>query len=248
MRFFVGVHHPHRAKDLKPRRVCISYNALRKRRSDIAPGEWLLDSGAFTTLEKWGTYPDDPDVYAAAINRWSRCGTMLAAVSQDYMCEPFMLERTGLSVADHQRLTIERYDALLSLTDAPVMPVLQGYKPAEYMAHLAAYGDRLAYGAWVGVGSVCKRNTDAAQIAFILHGIKRQRPDLRLHGFGVKASSLASPSVREALWSADSMAWSYAARMEGRNGNCWTEAARFYDKLTGEEDIFAQARGESDKA
>jgi hypothetical protein len=41
--------------------------------------------------------------------------------------------------------------------------------------------------------------------------IKNERPDLRLHGFGLKTTALADPLVRSMLWSADSMAWSFAA-------------------------------------
>ncbi|MCC6489103.1 MAG: hypothetical protein IT364_16510 [Candidatus Hydrogenedentes bacterium] len=42
-----------------------------------------------------------------------------------------MLARTGLTIADHQRLTIERYDELLTHDRGGVyiMPVPQGYAP-----------------------------------------------------------------------------------------------------------------------
>jgi hypothetical protein len=44
-----------------------------------------------------------------------------------------------LTVADHQRLTIERYDALLAEdTGVYIMPVLQGYSPAEYKSTSAS--------------------------------------------------------------------------------------------------------------
>lgn len=180
-----------------------------------------MDSGAFTTVNKFGGYPEEPAVYAAQIRRWADNGELLAAVSQDYMCEPFVLARTGLTIADHQRLTIERYDALLEAGTAGVyvMPVLQGYAPADYVAHIRQYGPRLAHGAWVGVGSVCKRNGTPSAIECVLLAIKAERPDLRLHGFGVKITSLGSQLVRDLLHSADSMAWSYAARMTGGDGN-----------------------------
>ena len=45
--------------------------------------------------------------------------------------------------------------------------------------------------------------------------IKTQRPDLRLHGFGIKFHALQSPTVRELLYSSDSMAWSFAGRKTG---------------------------------
>jgi ribosomal protein L11 len=48
----------------------------------------------------------------------------------------------------------------------------------------------------------------------ILKAIKAERPDLRLHGFGIKTTALSWEEVRDNLESADSMAWSFAARME----------------------------------
>lgn len=151
------------------------------------------------------------------------------------MCEPFVLARTGLTLADHQRLTIERYDAIRDALgeDIYLMPVLQGYRPQEYVDHIQQYGARLGLGAWCGVGSVCKRNSDPSAIRAVLLAIKEARPDLRLHGFGVKITALASPTVRQLLYSADSMAWSYNARRNGRNANNWREALRFAGRVDG---------------
>lgn len=81
-----------------------------------------------------------------------------AAAIQDYMCEPFILAKTGMTTTDHQRLTIERYDACRVLTDKTLLPVIQGFEPEEYVDHIEQYGDRLKNGHWVGVGSVCRRN------------------------------------------------------------------------------------------
>lgn len=187
-----------------------------------------MDSGAFRELELYGGYRHGPEEYAAEVNRLAAINPGLTAVvAQDYMCEAFMLEKTGLSIEEHQRLTIERYDALLPMVKVAVMPVLQGYTLQSYLGHLAAYGPRLVQGAYVGVGSVCKRNTDMRQIEAILGAIKRARPDLRLHGFGLKTTALASGVVRDCLWSADSMAWSFAARRAGGGQNDWREAERF---------------------
>jgi hypothetical protein len=71
-----------------------------------------------------------------------------------------------------------------------ILPVLQGYQPTEYVAHLHQYGDRLGAGMWVGVGSVCKRNSKPEQIEAIVSAIKQERPDLRLHLFGIKLTAL----------------------------------------------------------
>jgi hypothetical protein len=191
-------------------------------------------------------------------------------VSQDFMCEEFVLQKTGLDIPTHQRLTIERYDQLrweLSRTnlemdhtlyctdieldeddildayddgmiepDVYIMPVLQGYEPQDYVRHLEQYGDRLEEGAWVGVGSVCKRNGSPSQIENVLLTIKTARPDLRLHGFGIKRKSLTNPNVWALLHSADSQAhglWggkgSYKY-VEGRHDP--QHALRYWESLT----------------
>lgn len=230
MRFFVGIHQPADAHRFD--RAFISVNRLWGRKKPIEARSWIMDSGAFTTVNKHGDYPDAPEIYAAEIKRWAG-GGLLAAVAQDYMCEPFVLERCGRTVGQHQAMTIARYDALVACDTGGVyiMPVLQGYAPEDYLAHLRSYGDRLAPGAWVGVGSVCKRNAQPGQVEVILRLIKAERPDLRLHGFGLKRTALESPVVRELLDTSDSMAWSFAARYEGRNANDWREAQRYSDNI-----------------
>lgn len=227
MMFMTGMHHPHNAG--KVRAAFVSVHALKNRKSGFPVRRWIMDSGAFRTIELHGGYPEAPEVYAAHIRRFANNGKMLAAVSQDYMCEPFMLEKTGLTIADHQRLTIERYDALVACGTGGVyvMPVLQGYAPADYVGHIRQYGDRLKPRAWVGVGSICKRNSHPSSIIAVLLAIENARPDLRLHGFGVKVTSLAEHLVRDLLFSADSMAWSFAARYQGRDGNDPAEAVAY---------------------
>ena len=189
--------------------VMVSATQLARRQSDFQVGQWILDSGAFSEVARHGGYRISPADYAALIRRWASCGQLLCAVAQDYMCEPFVLNRTGLDVAEHQRLTIERYDALRAdALPVPLMPVLQGYRVREYLTHLAQYGERLTPGMWVGVGSLCRRNGSPEEVADILGSIKLQRPDLRLHGFGLKQLALGHEGVQQALYSCDSMAWS----------------------------------------
>jgi len=85
--------------------------------------------------------------------------------------------------------------------------------------------------AWVGVGSVCKRNGNIQAIESVLLAIHAERPDLLLHGFGLKTTALSSGLVQELLHTADSMAWSFAARMAGRNANNWREAKLWSDVI-----------------
>ncbi|NUB28529.1 DUF7221 family queuine tRNA-ribosyltransferase-like protein [Azospirillum brasilense] len=231
MRFFVGMHQPSDAGKVEA--AFVSVNRLKKRKSGFDVGDWIMDSGAFSTILTHGGYPEEPEAYAAEIRRWSGNGNLLAAVAQDYMCEAHMLAITGKTIEEHQQLTIERYDRITACDTGGVyvMPVLQGYAPADYVRHMRMYGDRLQPGMWVGVGSVCKRNGDPSSIEEVLLAIKRERPDLLLHGFGVKTTALQSGLVRDLLHTADSMAWSFAARKQGRDGNSWKEAARFADRI-----------------
>lgn len=230
MKFFVGLDRPSDAKHVP--RAFISAHALKRRKGPFIANEWILDSGAFTTLSTHGGYPDPVEAYADLIRRFANCGTLLAAVTQDYMCEAFMLEKTGLAIADHQALTIERYDCLIACAPGVyVMPVLQGYAPADYAHHARQFGPRLAPGAWVGVGSVCKRNGSWRAVRDVLDAILEVTPDLRLHAFGIKTTSLAYTAVRDRLHSADSMSWSWAARQQGRDQHDWREAARFAAKI-----------------
>lgn len=251
--FFPGLHQPSDAWRFE--RVCISIRRLWRRLKPLGCPQVMVDSGAFRELELHGEYQHSEEVYATELHRLHTAGVVniAVAVAQDFMCEDFMLARTKATdtalsslhhhgpasradlIAIHQAWTIERYDALVAALERlfggaapfPVLPVLQGYSPADYVRHVVAYGDRLKPAMWVGVGSVCKRNGDPEAIAAVLKAIYSIRPDLLLHGFGVKVTSLMHEIVRRLLSTADSMAWSYAARKQGRNGNSWLEAKAF---------------------
>ena len=208
---YVGIHVVSFAARLE--RCMISYNKLERRREPFAAGRWILDSGAFTRITS-GRGHAPPDEYARAIDRWADCGTLEAAVSQDWMCEPFVLEITGLSVREHQRLTTANYLDLRERVEAYVMPVVQGYTPKEYARHADELAPHLEEGAWVGLGSVCKRQGSPDQLSAIISAVLDVRPDLRLHGFGVKRTALERLDISSRLWSVDSMAWSFAGRRE----------------------------------
>lgn len=233
MTFYVGMDDVHHAKYLP--RTFISVNRLRQRKSDFHPNDWIMDSGAFTEISTHGRWTTTVEAYALQIERWRVCGNMLAAVAQDLMCEPFIIEKSGLTVLKHQQITIGRYVELRELTDVLIMPVIQGFHPDDYPEHVEQYGADLAEGQWTGVGSVCKRNTDPRVIEYILRKIKMARPDLRLHGFGLKLTALKHPRIRALLHSADSMAWSFHARKNGRSAHDWHEAERFVAKIEREQ-------------
>lgn len=133
------------------------------------------------------------------------------------MCEPFMLQHTGLTVAAHQRRTVDNFICLRSLApDLPIIPVLQGWHASDYLRcadRYAAAGIELAAEPVVGLGSVCRRQTTAEidVITDLLAGL-----GLRLHGFGVKITGLgalrtATGSCRRTRWPGRSAAATSAA-------------------------------------
>lgn len=90
------------------------------------------------------------------------------------------------------------------------MPVLQGNLPSDYRKHLIQYGGRIEAEAWVGVGNLVSRPND--EIAEILSQIKKLRPDLNLHGFGVKLSQITNGLINCLLYSCDSAAGAYLSK------------------------------------
>lgn len=186
----------------------LSVNRLTRRRSPFTAQQWILDSGAFTRITKGqGHLPIAR--YIEIIERFRQCGELQAVVSQDYMCEPIALEATRLSVKAHQAMSTERFLSLKDSSPAPVMPVVQGFTVDEYQYHAAQLSPYIEQAAWVGVGSVCKRQGSPASLAAILEAILQVRPDWRLHGFGIKMTALQDARCCRLLHSIDSMAWCY---------------------------------------
>lgn len=215
--FYIGLHHPSTAWPFL--RSMITVMALRDRQSNFRVNRWIMDSGAFTQISKHGKFLLSPDDYLQQIERWRSCGSLEAASIQDWMCEPFILQKTGKTIEEHQALTCESYVYLSERTNVYILPVLQGYEPRDYVRHVREYAFLLVVGAWVGVGSVCKRNGNPDAVEDVLLAIKSERSDLRLHGFGLKKTAFERESIRSMLFSADSMAWSYAGRRQDLDGN-----------------------------
>lgn len=150
---------------------------------------------------RWVTRADE---YVAAVERYEReVGNIVFAAPQDWMCEPAMLARTGLTVREHQEHTVANYLELRGR--GPFIPVLQGWTIADYERCVALYanaGVNLYDEPLVGLGTVCRRE-NAAEIGSLVRALQ----PLRLHGFGVKKRGLER--YGHLLTSADSMAWSF---------------------------------------
>jgi hypothetical protein len=176
-----------------------------------ARGQWALDSGAFTELQMYGRYKTKASQYAAEASVYhDMIGPFDFASVMDWMCEPFMIEKTGLSVLEHQQRTIDSYLELTTLEPTlPWLPVLQGFETGEYLDHAEMYdraGIDLRNLPRVGVGSICRRQKESSGVE-ILKALSRLK--LKLHGFGLK--TLGLEKAQDCVVSADSMAWAITA-------------------------------------
>lgn len=211
-RFYLGTHRPSWLAQLDVP-LFVSHRTLRNRKTHPrARTRWALDSGGFTELSTYGEWRTTPADYVAAIGRYrDEIGQLEWCSPQDWMCEPFMVTKTGKTVAEHQRLTVDNFLELRTIApDVPFVPVLQGWHPDDYLRHVdqyAAAGIDLPRLGRVGVGSVCRRqDTDMARHIFT----RLTDLGIRPHGFGVKTTGLRA--YGDLLASADSMAWSFRAR------------------------------------
>lgn len=187
-------------------------DAFPKANGDI----YALDSGAYTELDRNGTWSIDADSFRAMVYRFIDALGQLPqfCAPQDWMTEDHILAKTGLTPRIHQELTTENVVHLRQhFPHAPWIPVLQGPTVDDYLAHNALYasaGIHLRREPLVGLGSVCRRQATTQIVAIVeaLHhaGIRR------LHGFGVKTLGLARCGHR--FVSTDSYAWSKRARLE----------------------------------
>jgi len=254
-RFYLGTHKPRWLWDpaadfplFVSHRTLRAYAVLKP-----ATHPWALDSGGFTEIAKYGRRTISPREYVQAVARYdAEIGLLEWAAPQDWMCEEAMITGgmagkvrcagTGLSELEHQRRTVANYLELCRLwpeyssARCPFIPVLQGSDTPSYLRCAALYrgqGVRLRRLPLVGLGSVCRRQ-GTAEIGELACELGLRFP---LHGFGVKTQGLAR--YGHMLASADSMAWSYAARRSaplpghthGHCGNCLAFARQWRTRL-----------------
>jgi len=260
--YFVGMDDFQRARRVS---AMISANALvrikdgvlRSRKAPIRVDRWMMDSGAFSQVTKYGDFIMSPAEYVRLAVRFQDCGNLACIATQDYMCEPHvisMLRDMGreASIRIHQRKTVERYiqimdEAIKQGLRVPVMPVLQGWEVEDYVDHFFLYrkmlheealkrpwvdrfgcevrNDRglwshafdkypLVNRPWIGIGSTCKRNKNPEVVSQILDRLIPLLPsNSKIHLFGYKVTGLKSDSIKDRIYSADSMAWSFNNRM-----------------------------------
>jgi hypothetical protein len=164
---------------------------MRYRHLPVARCRWALDSGAFSELSAYGRWTLTPEQYVAGVRRYrDEIGHLDWAAPMDYMCEPVIVAKTGLSVDEHMRRTVANYLELKLLApDLPFIPVIQGWQLDDYLACVAMYE------ATEEIGTIVRALAERG---------------LRIHGFGVKTEGLRR--YGQYLASADSMAWSLRGR------------------------------------
>ncbi|RKR92697.1 hypothetical protein BDK92_7175 [Micromonospora pisi] len=223
--YYLGAHHPSWL-NYSPVPLFISAASLARYRTtgDRWPVRmgmtWALDSGAFTALTPAGIAKGDapwwqhPDEYGGMATRFAEeVGPPDFCAPQDWPCEPPVRERTGMTVREHQQLTLDNFLYLREeFYFLPWIPVLQGWEADEYLEHAEMYeaaGVDLAAAYRVGVGSICRRGHVPSIVRVIEQFASR---GYRMHGFGVKVTAL--PLIGHLFASADSMAWSDTARRD----------------------------------
>jgi hypothetical protein len=251
VRFWLGTHRANWLGTLDVP-LFISHRRLHAYKTlPVALGEWALDSGGFTELNLYGRWKTTEAEYVEAVQRYSEETRRLAwAAPMDWMCEPAVIEKTGLSVREHQERTVQNYLDLRGR--GPFIPVLQGQTLVDYEVCISLYGDAgvdLVAEPIIGLGTVCRRQ-NAPEIARIV--CELANAGLRLHGFGMKSAGLAR--VAHLVTSADSMAWSTRGRMawnmdrrrmcrvdhQGGCANCVAWALIWRDRVIDKAGLFAE--------
>jgi hypothetical protein len=241
MKFYLGTHmYTWLYKKEVTMPLFLSNRVLRKLKKFKYPAQtnWALDSGGFSELSLFSEWVTTEKEYLKQVEKYTQeLGSIDFISPQDWMCEPVMLKKTGLSIREHQKRTIR---SVLSIRQSKfghlVIPVLQGWVLDDYKRHIDMYtsaGIYLEQEPLVGIGSVCRRQS-TQEIADLLKTLSKC--NIKLHGFGVKKQGLIQS--KQYLKSSDSMAWSLAGRykqMEGCNGknaaNCYLFAKKWYDEI-----------------
>ena len=235
---FVGTDDPKRASMLD--RAMLNAYSLRNRKEPINVNRWILDSGAFSQLgtadQAPGKFVQTPEEYVRLAVRFQDCGDLACIVTQDYMCEPEVLIKQRqrghpATIIKHQQWTVERYYQILEEAQkqglkVPVMPVLQGDDPYDYLRHWDMY-DKVGHALfednggttkdwannegpswylrmggmrttheWLGIGSTCKRNRNPEAVEDILSILDYHRPFDEFEDLKVHAFGLKKTALK----------------------------------------------------
>lgn len=203
--------------------ILVSANGLRRKDGAfraIAPDLFngcnvALDSAGFVAMALYRGYPWSIADYVALANSHSWAWW----ASMDFCCEPeiaplreTVMQRVAQTV---HRLKECQIEAGLYGTCPPPMPVLQGWKPSDYV-RCYDWMQPLPLPDLLGVGSVCRRPLGGPDgLLTIIARLDRELPpNKKLHLFGVKGAAIGELAGHPRIHSVDSMAWDAAARRE----------------------------------
>jgi hypothetical protein len=210
--------------------ILVSANAFRRRDSTVfrPPSSRLfsgvpvaLDSAGFVAMYRYGGFPWSVRDYVglAAAYPWDWWAQM------DLCCEP----EIARDHAEVRRRIMKTADLLRSCREVarerdigPPMPVLQGWRPGDYLDCAARMSETLdGLPPLVGVGSVCRRDVSGRDgVMAIVDALDAALPPrTRLHLFGVKGSAIRTLSQHPRIHSVDSMAWDLQARYASSGPN-----------------------------
>jgi hypothetical protein len=235
--FYLGVHQANWLwNDEAQGPLLIAVHRMRRQsRFPQATVPFALDSGGYNHLLREGKWTTTPAQYVEQVCRIrDETGQLQWAAIQDWVCSPDVLSRTGKTVLEHQKLTIESWHDLRHRSRGLVqwLPILQGVTSDDYLRHTEMYaesGTPLEKEATVGIGAIARRQTDVSVVRLVQHLHSR---GLHLHAFGIKLQCVRK--MLPFLRSSDSMAWSWHARLNGGDSNGQRDAEAYRRRIAGE--------------
>jgi hypothetical protein len=174
-------------------------------------GKFFLDSGGFSLLSRFGDYPFSVFEYYELVKHYQ---PNFAAI-MDYPCEPDVNRDRFRDNKERILRTLDHTEQLLALdpgSHSEWVPVIQGFKLQEYRYCIDQMAKRELFRDYMAIGSMCRRIA-VSEIRHYVRGIQQHLSEYcglehtRLHWFGLKAEALQDPTIREATFSCDSMAW-----------------------------------------
>ena len=213
MYFYLGIPEPAWLEHMLVPTFVSRTRLLRKvDRLPRARAPWAMDSGGFTQITMHGGWTITPREYLREVDFFAReIGNLDWASPMDWMVEDAALKKTGKTLREHQRLTLENFIELRTINSyTTIIPVLQGQSVDDYLRHAEQYeraGFDMRKEKRVGIGSVCRRQScgDAYEVIEAVAAL-----GYRIHAFGLKTIGLQTSS--ELIVSSDSTAWSDHAR------------------------------------
>lgn len=210
LNFFIGLYSKKQISETPGNFMC-SYKTVRNFKEKINTNkQWIMDSGAFSEISINGKYTYTVTDYLNIIYKQEPT----YFITMDYMCEPFILNKTNKSVIEHQQLTCENSIKIKNSYSgkSKFIGSIQGYTKDEYISHIDMLKTQGLIEEYMAVGSICRRK-NVKEIFDILKNIKKNLPSwVKIHGLGVKKTLLSKYETYDYLNSCDSMAWSFSGR------------------------------------